>query len=51
MNDLELVMSRYDEVIFWVKENVLFYEPIRGVVKPQGVLIGRAIREVIRDVL
>ena len=36
---------------YLVNKNVLFYEPIRGVVKPQGVLIGRAIREVIRDVL
>ncbi len=32
---------------FWVRENVLFFDPSRGIIRPQGRLIWRAIRELI----
>lgn len=33
------------EVYAWVDENVLFLDPVKGIVRPQGQLIQRAIRE------
>ncbi len=35
----------FDKVLFWIKENVLFYNPIERVVRPQGRLVERAIGE------
>ncbi len=34
---------------FLIKENVLFYDPVEGTVRPQGRLIQRAIEEVVGD--
>ncbi len=32
---------------YWVERNVLFFDPMRGVIKPQGKLIAQAIKEVV----
>jgi len=35
----------FDKLLFWIEENVLFYNPVGGTVRPQGRLIQRAIGE------
>ncbi len=34
------------KVFFWVEENILFFEPVKGIIRPQGRLIWKAILEV-----
>ncbi len=34
---------------FWIRENVLFYDPVRGEVRPQGRIIWKAIKREIRE--
>ena len=38
------VKDDFERVIFWIEENVLFYNPVDGTIKPQSPLIGRAIK-------
>ncbi len=35
----------FDKLLFWIEENVLFYNPVEGTVRPQSRLIQRAIEE------
>ena len=35
-------------MFFWVNKNILFYNPVRGTVRPQGRLIQRAIGEIVK---
>ena len=35
----------FDKLLFWIKQNVLFYNPVEGTVRPQSRLIHRAIEE------
>jgi len=39
----------FDKLLFWIEENVLFYNPLEGVVRPQSRLLWRAIREVVSN--
>ena len=36
-----------EELLFLIKENILFYNPLEGTVRPQSRLIWRAIKEVL----
>ncbi len=38
----------FDKLLFWIEENVLFYNPLRGTVRPQGRLIQRAIGKIVK---
>ena len=38
--------KNFEKLIYWIKENILFYNPVEGTVRPQGRLLWRAIREV-----
>ncbi len=38
----------FDDLLFWIEENVLFYNPVEGTVRPQGRLIWKAINELIK---
>nr|QNO49575.1 hypothetical protein IDCAPMJN_00011 [Methanosarcinales archaeon ANME-2c ERB4] len=38
------------EIVYPVKENILFVDPVRGIIKPQSWLNLLAIREVVKDV-
>ena len=44
---LEKEALSYPGLLFLVSENILFYNPLTGTVKPQGRLIWQAIREVV----
>ncbi len=46
----EEVENDFEKLLFWVEENVLFYNPVEGTVRPQSRLLWRAIREVIPSV-
>ncbi len=35
-------------MFFWVDKNILFYNPVRGTIRPQGRLIQRAIGEIVK---
>ncbi len=35
----------FDRLLFWIEQNVLFYNPVEGTVRPQSRLIQRAIEE------
>jgi AAA+ ATPase superfamily predicted ATPase len=39
----------FDKLIYWIGENVLFYNPMEGTVRPQSRLLWRAIREVMSN--
>ena len=41
--------NNFDKMLFWVEENILFYNPLEGTVRPQGRLIKRAIEEVLAE--
>ncbi len=43
----EEVEEALEEVFFWVEENVLFYNPVEGTIRPQGRLIWKVIKEII----
>jgi len=36
----------FEKLIYWIEENILFYNPLDGMVRPQSRLLWRAIREV-----
>ncbi len=42
-NDLE---EDFEKLFFWIEENILFYNPVEGTVRPQGRLIFKAIKEI-----
>ncbi len=42
----EEIEEDFDKLLFWIEENVLFYNPLEGTVRPQSRLIERAIREI-----
>ena len=35
----------FDKILFWVEENILFYNPLEGTVRPQSKLLWKAIKE------
>ncbi len=37
------------EFVFWIRENVLFYDPVKGEVRPQGKIIWKAIKSLFRN--
>jgi len=39
--------EHFDKLLFWIEENVLFYNPMEGTVRPQSRLLWRAIKEVV----
>jgi hypothetical protein len=41
--------KNFDKLLYWIKENILFYNPIEGTVRPQSRLLWRAIREVMSN--
>ena len=41
--------KNFDKLIYWIKENILFYNPLEGTVRPQSRLLWRAIKEVMSD--
>ncbi len=41
----EQVEKDFDKLLFWIEENVLFYNPLEGTVRPQSKLIHKAIKE------
>ena len=40
------IEDNFDNLLFWIEENVLFYNPVEGTVRPQSRLIQRAIEEI-----
>ena len=36
----------FEKLLFWIEENVLFYNPMEGTVRPQSRLLWRAIRDI-----
>jgi hypothetical protein len=36
----------FEKLLFWIEENVIFYNPVEGMVRPQSRLLWRAIKEV-----
>ena len=36
----------FEKLIYWIEENILFYNPLDGTIRPQSRLLWRAIREV-----
>jgi hypothetical protein len=42
-------MYRYIQVLkFLIEENILFYNPVKGIVRPQSQLIHKAIIELLK---
>ncbi len=41
----EEIEEDFEKLLFWIEENVLFYNPLEGTVRPQSRLIQRAIME------
>ena len=41
------VEDDFEKLFFWIEQNVLFYNPVEGTVRPQSRLLWRVIREVI----
>jgi hypothetical protein len=39
--------EEFNKLLFWVEQNMLFYNPVEGRVRPQSRLLWRAIREVL----
>ena len=37
------IVENFDNLLFWIEENLLFYNPVEGTVRPQSRLIQRAI--------
>ena len=44
------VEDDFEKLFFWIEENVLFYNPVEGTVRPQSRLLWRAIREVVPSI-
>ncbi len=38
----------FEKLIYWVGKNVLFYDPLKGILRPQSQLLWRAIKEVVK---
>jgi len=45
--DKRKVEEDFEKLLFWIEENVLFYNPVEGTVRPQSKLIQKAIRELV----
>jgi len=41
----EEIEEGFDRLLFWIEQNILFYNPVEGTVRPQSRLIQRAIGE------
>ena len=39
----------FDKILFWIEENILFYNPLEGTVRPQGKLLWKAIKEAVEE--
>jgi AAA+ ATPase superfamily predicted ATPase len=39
----------FEKLLFWIEENVLFYNPVEGTVQPQSRLLWRVIKEVMSN--
>ncbi len=46
--DKEEMDENFDKLLFWIEENILFYNPVEGIVSTQGRLIQKAIEEAVR---
>jgi len=44
-----IVEEKFDKLLFWIEENVLFYNPVDGAVRPQSWLLARAIGELVNQ--
>ena len=44
----EEIEDRFEELLFWIEENILFYNPLEGTVRPQSRLIWKAIKAIFR---
>ncbi|OAG27026.1 hypothetical protein [Thermodesulfatator autotrophicus] len=42
-----IVEEDFDKLLFWVEENVLFYNPVEGTVRHQSRLLWHTIRKVV----
>ena len=40
------IVENFDNLLFWIEENVLFYNPLEGTLRPQSRLIQMAIEEI-----
>ena len=40
-----MARDNLEEMIYWIQENILFYNPVEGTICPQGRLIHRAINK------
>ena len=47
--DKRKMENDFEKLLFWIEENVLFYNPVDGTVRPQSRLIQKAIRELVED--
>ena len=45
----EEIGEEFDRLIFWIEQNILFYNPVESTIGPQSRLLWRAIREVIKN--
>ncbi len=43
----EEIEEDFENLFFWIEENVLFYNSVEGTIRPQSRLIARAIREIV----
>ncbi len=41
------VRDEIDKAIFWIRENILFYNPVEGTLRPQGRLIWHVIKKML----
>jgi len=41
--------KNFEKLIYWIKENILFYNPLEGTVRPQSRLLWKAIKEVMSN--
>ena len=47
LDRIEVEENNFDDLLFWVEENILFYNPVGNTVKPQSRLIQKAIKELV----
>ena len=45
----EEIGEEFDRLIFWIEQNILFYNPVESTIGPQSRLLWRAIKEVIEN--
>ncbi len=41
----EIAEEDFEKLLFWIEENVIFYNPVEGTVRPQSRLLWKAIKE------